>query len=135
MKIQSFLLFLALLSTIQFCQSENAYEKFKNQHIIDEINMKKGCEKLIQEKHIQDKSNCKKENTFILSNVDDVISVCTGMPIRDNLYRSTETFHFVLCTLIGDQTSKPCKYKSTEKEEQIMIACNDGKPVHFQDPN
>lgn len=136
MKIQSFLLFLALLSTIQFCQSkENPFEKFKNQHIIDD--MKEGCDKIIQERKIQDKdSNCKQKNTFILHSVKNVIPVCkSGKNIKDNIYKSSGTFRTVLCTLTGDKTSKPCKYKSTEKEEQIVIACEGGEPVHFEDPN
>lgn len=99
-----------------------------------------GCDGIIQERNIQDPhSNCKKKNTFILHPVENVIPVCTGgkMIYGTNFVKSIATFRTVLCTLIGeDKTKKTCKYNSSpEKEEHIVIACENGKPVHFEDPN
>uniref|UniRef100_A0A096MDN4 Ribonuclease A-domain domain-containing protein n=1 Tax=Poecilia formosa TaxID=48698 RepID=A0A096MDN4_POEFO len=137
MKIQSSLFFLALLSAIPLCQSvdyDYRFKKFKNQHII--TNMDRGCDDIIESRNILDpNSKCKVKNTFILHSVENVTPVCqNGIPIHGNLMKSEGTFDIVVCELKGEIDDKPCRYNSSKKREHIVIACDGGKPVHFEDP-
>uniref|UniRef100_A0A3B3XXC1 Ribonuclease A-domain domain-containing protein n=1 Tax=Poecilia mexicana TaxID=48701 RepID=A0A3B3XXC1_9TELE len=138
LEIQSSLFFLALLSAIPLCQSvdyDYRFEKFKNQHIITD--MDGGCDDIIESRNILDTNfKCKAKNTFILHPVENVTPVCqNGTPIGNgNLKKSKGTFDIVVCELKGNINDKPCRYNSSKKREHIVIACDGGKPVHFEDP-
>ncbi|MEQ2218957.1 hypothetical protein XENOCAPTIV_010548 [Xenoophorus captivus] len=141
MKIQSFFLFLALMSTIELCQSVDRFKKFKIQHIIDITNindmndMNQGCDHIIQKRNILDSdSNCKTKNTFILSPIKNVISVCKGKKDINGLITSEWDFETVLCKRIGEKNAKPCEYTSQKENKKIRIACENRKPVHLEDP-
>ncbi|MEQ2222796.1 hypothetical protein ILYODFUR_030138 [Ilyodon furcidens] len=141
MKIQSSFLFLALMSTIELCQSVDfdRFEKFKIQHIVDKNDMNdmnQGCDHIIQKRNILDSdSKCKAKNTFILSPIKDVISVCKGKKDINGLIRSVSDFATVLCKLIGKKDAELCEYNSVKKNKKIRIACENGKPVHLEGPD
>ncbi|MED6281051.1 hypothetical protein CHARACLAT_017305 [Characodon lateralis] len=134
MKIQSSFLFLALMSTIELCQSDR-FKKFKIQHIVDENDMNKGCDYIIEKRNILDpNSDCKTKNTFIIGLIKDVISVCKEEMDINGLITSVSDFETVVCELIGEKDAKPCKYNSQKKKQKIRIACENGKPVHLEGP-
>ncbi|KAK5604417.1 hypothetical protein CRENBAI_017714 [Crenichthys baileyi] len=144
MKIQSSFLFLALMSTIEPCQSDDngPFEKFKNQHIVDETNindmndMNQGCDHIIKIRNIlYPDRKCKDKNTFIIGLIKDVISVCKGKKDTNGVITSVSDFATVLCERIDKKNvNPPCKYTSQKKKQKIRIACVNGLPVHLEGP-
>uniref|UniRef100_A0A3Q2CD80 Ribonuclease A-domain domain-containing protein n=1 Tax=Cyprinodon variegatus TaxID=28743 RepID=A0A3Q2CD80_CYPVA len=112
--------------------------KFKIQHIIKPDEMEKGCDAVINSRQIRNEhtGKCKPLNTFILHSVENVIPVCeSGVAITGkNLKKSKGKFHTVLCSLSGNENDNPCRYTSINENENIVIACEAGEPVHLEDP-
>uniref|UniRef100_A0A3P8RGR5 Ribonuclease A-domain domain-containing protein n=1 Tax=Astatotilapia calliptera TaxID=8154 RepID=A0A3P8RGR5_ASTCA len=84
--------------------------------------------------------NCKRENTFIISNFNQVRTVCdprNRINVNRNLYRSPRNMRILYCKLLGQTTNTHCKYKQIQMRKRIVIACDKIRggflqPVHFQ---
>uniref|UniRef100_A0A3P8RGQ7 Ribonuclease A-domain domain-containing protein n=1 Tax=Astatotilapia calliptera TaxID=8154 RepID=A0A3P8RGQ7_ASTCA len=137
MKTSIFLL--VALSVIVLCMTDGRVWKFQNQHIISEI-PRGGCDFLIANRNIRDNNgNCKRENTFIISNFNQVGKVCdrrNRINVNRNLYESPRNMRVLYCKLLGQTINTHCKYKQIQMRKHIVIACDKIKgflqPVHFQ---
>jgi len=134
MKSSSF--FLVLLFASELCQPvKSTFTKFKKQHIKEDMKEDE-CDSVIRERNIRAYGNkCKPKNTFILDNIQNVKRVCnTGIEVKQNFYKSNETFPIILCTR-KNNTGNICEYDSSEQTINIVILCIKGKPVHYEDPD
>ncbi|XP_036403472.1 ribonuclease-like 3 [Megalops cyprinoides] len=114
------------------------YEKFHLQHIFGNMNEHK-CNSEIAKREIYeiDGRTCKETNTFITASSQEVRKVCkdAGTP-EGNLFRSNQPFPVITCKLTNGNkhqpTQKPnCEYKGIKSTRTIVIACDEGWPVHY----
>uniref|UniRef100_A0A672GBT8 Ribonuclease A-domain domain-containing protein n=1 Tax=Salarias fasciatus TaxID=181472 RepID=A0A672GBT8_SALFA len=134
MKIQLacfLLLFTSVLS--QPPAIRERYEKFISQHINTGMSVNR-CDQVIGQKGIRTVDGmCKETNTFILANTGRVKPVCgwAGQP-RGLLTESQNLFPLIVCEL-RNQGSRPprCQYRGRALTRRIVIACEQGYPVHY----
>lgn len=76
---------------------------------------------------------CKDVNTFIHGNRDSITAVCgpMGDPYRENLRISRGNFQVTTCRHTGGSPRPPCRYRASAGPRRIVIACENGLPVHF----
>uniref|UniRef100_A0A8C9YW70 Ribonuclease A-domain domain-containing protein n=1 Tax=Sander lucioperca TaxID=283035 RepID=A0A8C9YW70_SANLU len=121
--------------------AENPVDKFKNQHINEEMDDDSGTE-VIDDRAITDENgNCKLTNTFIKAKFTSVKHVCgTGgqkyinenKPDVNNLRESRAPFNIVVCRLT-DATVSPCEYNGADYNRYIVVPCDvKGDPVLFE---
>uniref|UniRef100_A0AAY5F338 Ribonuclease A-domain domain-containing protein n=1 Tax=Electrophorus electricus TaxID=8005 RepID=A0AAY5F338_ELEEL len=112
------------------------YKHFLTQHVYGGMNTNK-CSKVINQRHITEgnTNNCKEINTFILATHEQVRAVCSdgGIPKGRNLYESTKRFPLVICKLKKGVRCPKCKYNGKRSTRTIIVACDRGWPVHFED--
>ncbi|EMP28245.1 Angiogenin [Chelonia mydas] len=81
---------------------------------------------------------CKDPNTFIHANSNAIRAVCTdegGTDYRTKsgqiMRQSLNRFQVTTCSWHGGKPLDNCKYRAAKDCRTIVIACNDGFPVHF----
>lgn len=127
-----------LLFTILLCRGTHGnerYDKFINQHIKADMTAD-ACDKVITQRSISktDSNECKETNTFIQTSTSYVKPVCAdaGEPYDEQLRKSTKPFPVVVCKLKNEEARLPrCQYRGQSRTSYIVIACEDGLPVHF----
>ncbi|XP_028446005.1 ribonuclease-like 3 [Perca flavescens] len=137
MRIQFVCLLLVLLSATvlsQDAKTKRQYKKFRNQHINEQMSVD-GCDDVMRARKIAiNNKKCKKTNTFILSNVKRVRSICVnnGEPYDQdkNMTKSHEHFNIVVCRLEPTKHAK-CHYNGKKLNKKIIIKCVGGFPVHY----
>uniref|UniRef100_A0A3B3RCM0 Ribonuclease A-domain domain-containing protein n=2 Tax=Paramormyrops kingsleyae TaxID=1676925 RepID=A0A3B3RCM0_9TELE len=115
------------------------YQKFLRQHHArDKGNI---CNKLMNErKIINEKQNkCKVINTFIITDSKNSITdVCDkgGEDYCKNgkkFQKSIKRFQVVTCTVKNENAAYPyCDYRQQESSRYIVVACENGLPVHYE---
>ncbi|CAK6432445.1 unnamed protein product [Pipistrellus nathusii] len=81
-------------------------------------------------------SPCKDINTFIHGTSDNIKAVCedeNGKPYGTNFRISKSRFQVTTCKHIGGSPRPPCRYRATREFRYIVIACEHGLPVHFDE--
>lgn len=112
------------------------YKKFKRQHVDKKMTAKK-CTAVMKQKSIySDNNSCKKTNTFILADANEVRSICKDQGVynkKSNFTESKKKFRVVVCN-IKKQARKPkCEYKGKCLTKRILVvSCQGGLPVHFE---
>ncbi|XP_056623713.1 ribonuclease-like 3 [Triplophysa dalaica] len=113
------------------------YEKFLNQHVYLDMNDQR-CNSVMRERHItegQTYNDCKRFNTFITANEQEVIRVCNNAGHNYNgtagLYESNQPFSVVSCGLQSGQIYPNCIYRGRRSTRYIVVACERGWPVHY----
>uniref|UniRef100_A0A3P9CZM0 Ribonuclease A-domain domain-containing protein n=1 Tax=Maylandia zebra TaxID=106582 RepID=A0A3P9CZM0_9CICH len=97
----------------------------------------RGCDFLIANRNIRDNNgNCKRKNTFIISNFNQVKAICNGQGRYDQTNGTTKSvakFRIVRCDLKNNGARKPkCQYKGTLLTNRIVVVTCEGKlPVHY----
>ncbi|XP_035383430.1 ribonuclease-like 3 [Electrophorus electricus] len=132
-------LLLALSATLlvdaQPADVRSRYIHFLTQHVYGGMNTNK-CSKVIGQRHITEgnTNNCKEINTFILATHEQVRAVCSdgGTPKGRNLYESTKPFAVVICKR---KPGASCVYNGKRSTRTIIVACDRGWPVHYQEDN
>uniref|UniRef100_A0A672YZH6 Ribonuclease A-domain domain-containing protein n=1 Tax=Sphaeramia orbicularis TaxID=375764 RepID=A0A672YZH6_9TELE len=112
------------------------YRKFKNQHIIGEMNVNR-CSTVIRNRHITmtDSNQCKEINSFIISMPNPVKAVCgrAGKPYGTGaMTESLQPFDVITCTLRSQHGSN-CEYRGHRSTRYIVVACEGGLPVHYDE--
>lgn len=129
------LLVMAALLPSSVCGNNPRYEKFLNQHRDDPRSNFRGryCNTLMATRGLT-KPECKAVNTFIHGSKRQIKAVCAGggTPVGD-LRRSRQHFRVTTCTLRGGSTRPPCEYNENASPRYIIIACEDGWPVHYDE--
>ncbi|XP_026213875.1 ribonuclease-like 3 [Anabas testudineus] len=138
MEIRFVCLLLVLLGTIVLSQDANIrprYEKFINQHINGQMRENR-CDDVIRSRRItQTNSNdCKETNTFIRAGTGLVRGICgdAGAPYG-LMRRSLKPFNVVVCKLKNQSRYPHCQYRGQDRTRYIVIACDQGFPVHFEE--
>ncbi|XP_076983432.1 angiogenin [Tamandua tetradactyla] len=80
-------------------------------------------------------SPCKGTNTFVHGNKGNIVAVCEneGTPYRADLRISKSLFQVTICKHKGGSPRPPCRYRATAGARQIVVACANGLPVHFDE--
>ncbi|XP_023608647.1 angiogenin [Myotis lucifugus] len=81
-------------------------------------------------------SPCKDTNTFIHGTSNNIKAVCedeNGKPYGANFRISKSPFQVTTCKLRGGSNRPPCRYRATAGSRDIVIACEHGLPVHFDE--
>ncbi|XP_006998389.1 angiogenin-like [Peromyscus maniculatus bairdii] len=91
------------------------------------------CESMMRQRGLT--SPCKDRNTFIHGNRDNIKAVCgeNGNPYENNLRISISEFQVTTCRHIGGSPRPPCRYRAFRDFRRIVIACENGFPVHFDE--
>ncbi|KAL3999501.1 suppressor of tumorigenicity protein 13 [Sarotherodon galilaeus] len=97
----------------------------------------KKCDAEIKNKQIYNVDNsCKKANTFILSDYEQVKAICNGQGIYDQnsgMTKSKDKFRIVKCELKNNGARKPkCQYKGKLLTKRIVVVKCGGLPVHYE---
>nr|KAF6502335.1 hypothetical protein HJG59_015657 [Molossus molossus] len=81
---------------------------------------------------------CKPMNTFVHELLEDVEAICMEDNIRckngqNNCHKSKFNMRVTDCRLTNGSRYPNCKYHTSQKEKQIIVACvgNPSVPVHF----
>ncbi|XP_034991382.2 angiogenin isoform X1 [Zootoca vivipara] len=132
-------LFLAVLLSHLLCESSCGnnprYEKFLSQHRDEPRSRFHGryCNTLMGSRGLT-KPECKEVNTFIHGSKRQIRAVCAegGLPSGE-LRKSRQHFRVTTCTLRGGSTRPPCEYKENISPRYIIIGCEGGWPVHYDE--
>uniref|UniRef100_A0A670ZMD5 Ribonuclease A-domain domain-containing protein n=1 Tax=Pseudonaja textilis TaxID=8673 RepID=A0A670ZMD5_PSETE len=114
-----------------------SWAAFKNKHIDSKSqypphNMNLYCENQIRNRRMTS-PRCKPHNTFI-SAPASIQAVCgpAGEPTVGDLRESNSSFPLTLCKLYRGSWAPDCNYIGTSAVNRIIIACEDGYPVHLE---
>ncbi|XP_062993028.1 ribonuclease-like [Elgaria multicarinata webbii] len=117
------------------CGNNPRYEKFLKQHRDEPRSRFHGryCDTLMGSRGLT-KPQCKEMNTFIHGSKRQIRAVCAegGVPSGE-LRRSRRHFRVTSCTLRGGSTLPPCEYKENTSPRYIVIGCEGGWPVHYDE--
>uniref|UniRef100_A0A8C8UFN9 Ribonuclease pancreatic n=2 Tax=Peromyscus maniculatus bairdii TaxID=230844 RepID=A0A8C8UFN9_PERMB len=132
-----FLVFvLGLVSTPPtLAQNNERYDKFLKQHYDAKPSGRddRYCNHMMEDRDLT--SPCKERNTFIHGKKKSIRAVCgeNGNPYENNLRISISEFQVTTCSHIGGSPRPPCRYRASKDFRRIVIACENGLPVHFDE--
>ncbi|XP_014304045.1 angiogenin-like [Myotis lucifugus] len=117
-------------------QDDRRYKHFLNQHYDAKPSGRNDayCDTMMRRRGLT--SPCKAKNTFIHGNSNNIKDVCgdkNGVPYGKNLRRSKSPFQVTACKHRGGSNRPPCRYRATAGSRSIVIACEHGLPVHFDE--
>ncbi|XP_026576409.1 ribonuclease-like isoform X1 [Pseudonaja textilis] len=129
-------LFIVLAAVLMLGTFAADYETFLRQHY-DNPKSNVGdnyCNKMMQRRGMT-QPKCKEVNTFIHDTKNKIIAVCGdgGEAINNRLRRSKKQFRVTTCKMKGSSTKPPCDYRENESPRYIVIACENGLPVHYEE--
>ena len=114
------------------------YKKFITQHVDAKMAANK-CDREVNGRHISKTYSdvCKPINTFIQANINHIKTICdkAGKPYlgKRNLRISNQPFPVVNCNAKkGGKRLPNCVYKGKAATVYIVIACEEGVPVHYE---
>ncbi|XP_026054662.1 ribonuclease-like 3 [Carassius auratus] len=113
------------------------YQKFLNQHLGPHVS-ERDCDREIRNRGITasgTENDCKEVNTFIQANKNNINVVCGkgGTPQGNNLFKSNQRFPLVTCKLQSGQRHPNCKYRGEKSTRYIVLGCDRGWPVHYDE--
>ncbi|XP_006835609.1 PREDICTED: angiogenin [Chrysochloris asiatica] len=78
---------------------------------------------------------CKDTNTFIHGNKGNIKAICgnNGIPYGTHFRLSKSSFQITTCKHVGSSPRPPCRYRASQGFRGIVIACENGLPVHFDE--
>ncbi|XP_021045320.1 angiogenin-2-like [Mus pahari] len=97
------------------------------------------CERMMKERKITSNCNsvktCKKVNTFFHDTKNKIKAVCeaNGKPHGNNLRLSNSCFQVTTCKHSGGSPRPPFRFLASAEFRKIVIGCQDGWPVHFDE--
>ncbi|XP_021010005.1 angiogenin-4 [Mus caroli] len=111
------------------------YETFLKQHYDAKPKGRdhRYCESMMKERKLI--SPCKEVNTFIHDTKNNIKAICgeDGSPYGENFRISNSPFQITTCRHSGGSPKRPCRYRAFKDFRYIVIACEDGWPVHFDE--
>ncbi|XP_073699515.1 ribonuclease-like 3 [Garra rufa] len=139
MEIHQSAVILLLVLAASFTDSGQPYNyiKFLNQHFGPHVS-EHDCDKEIRKRDITDSgtaNGCKEVNTFIKANSNNIRVVCGngGTHLRGNLFKSNQPFPVVTCKLQSGQRHPNCQYRGKKSTRYIVLGCDGGWPVHYDE--
>uniref|UniRef100_A0ABK0M3H5 Angiogenin n=1 Tax=Rattus norvegicus TaxID=10116 RepID=A0ABK0M3H5_RAT len=127
---------LGLVSTPStLAQDDPRYTKFLTQHYDAKPKGRDAryCESMMRRRGLT--SPCKEVNTFIHGNKGSIKAICgaNGSPYGENLRISQSPFQITTCKHTGGSPRPPCRYRASAGFRHVVIACENGLPVHFDE--
>ncbi|KAM9714410.1 angiogenin isoform 1-T1 [Dama dama] len=124
------------LTPVALDQDDYRYRHFLTQHYDAKPKGRddKYCNNIMQNRGLT--RPCKDTNTFIHGNKNDIKAICedrNGEPYGGNLRISRSAFQVTTCKHSGGSSRPPCKYRATKSSRVIVIGCENGWPVHFDE--
>uniref|UniRef100_A0A8C3W5B7 Angiogenin n=1 Tax=Catagonus wagneri TaxID=51154 RepID=A0A8C3W5B7_9CETA len=124
------------LTPLSLAKDDYRYTHFLTQHY--DANPKgqddRYCERIMAIRELV--RPCKDVNTFIHGNKNDIKAICNdknGEPYKDHFRRSKSPFQITTCKHKGGSNRPPCRYRAVKGFRVIVIACENGLPVHFEE--
>ncbi|XP_026576414.1 ribonuclease-like [Pseudonaja textilis] len=112
------------------------YPTFLRQHYNNpKSNVRKSyCNAMMQSREMTN-PNCKPLNSFIHDTKNRITAVCgsEGTPFGNRLQRSLRPFRVTTCKMRGSSILPPCEYRENTSPRYIVIACENGLPVHYEE--
>lgn len=139
MSLNVLLLFFMLglgLTPLTVAQNNARYRHFLHQHYdaTPRGRNDRYCESMMERRRLT--RPCKDTNTFIHGNSNDIRAICrdeNGRPYGENLRISRSPFQITTCRHIGGSLRPPCRYRATADYRDIVVACENDLPVHFDE--
>ncbi|XP_024423576.1 angiogenin [Desmodus rotundus] len=81
-------------------------------------------------------SPCKDTNTFIHGTKKNIRAICedkNGVLYGETFRQSKSSFQVTTCKHIGQSSKPPCWYRANKGSRAIVVACEHGLPVHFDE--
>ncbi|XP_058625694.1 ribonuclease-like 3 [Onychostoma macrolepis] len=137
---RSTVILLLLLSVSSFTHGQPAdvmrrYQKFLTQHQGPYVNVEM-CTDEISDRNIgSETGECKPVNTFIQAQDHQIKAVCSGgtrLYNDRNLFESATPYSVVTCRLKSGQWPNCEYYRGRLSTRYIVLACDQGWPVHYQ---
>ncbi|XP_070623390.1 ribonuclease-like [Erythrolamprus reginae] len=129
-------IFIILAAVLMLGTFAADYETFLRQHYDNPPSNvgDKYCNKMMQKRGMT-KPKCKEVNSFIHDTKKNIIDVCGdgGEAIDSRLRRSKEQMRVTTCKMKGSSTKPPCDYRENNSPRYIVIACENGLPVHYEE--
>nr|XP_056719008.1 ribonuclease-like [Euleptes europaea] len=136
-RLSGALSFLLLAAWLALASAES-YQKFLREHFdhppTEVPDRGRYCDLLMKRRHMTSPHHCKHLNTFVHADTSRIIAVCGegGQPTKGDLRESAESFPLTLCELEKGSWAPDCRYRVSDSVERIIIACEDGFPVHLE---
>ncbi|XP_025028430.1 ribonuclease-like [Python bivittatus] len=114
------------------------FEKFLRQHVdypmTEAPDPQRYCKLMMKRRHLATSRHCKHINTFVHTEVPQIQAVCgpAGEPTTGDLRESDTSFPLTVCKLQRGSWAPDCNYVGTSAVDRIIIACEDGNPVHLE---
>lgn len=129
-----------LLLTVAWLAAVGAesYQKFLGEHVdypVTQVpNGQYYCELMMQRRKLATLRYCKHLNTFVHVDPALIRAVCgqAGDPTTGDLRESHASFPLTVCRLQKGSWAPDCRYQGSSGVERIVIACEQGYPVHLQ---
>ncbi|KAM5239462.1 angiogenin isoform 1-T6 [Hipposideros larvatus] len=117
-------------------QNNSRYERFLTQHYDAKPSgrNRRYCEKMMASRDLI--TPCKDTNTFIHGTKNNIKAICgdkNGKPYMGTLRISKSPFQVTTCKHAGGSPHPPCQYRATAGFRDIVIACENDLPVHFDE--
>lgn len=117
-------------------QDNSRYKHFLTQHYDAKPKGRNDryCDSMMERRELT--SPCKDTNTFIHGNKGSIKAICgnkNGNPHGEHLRISKSPFQVTTCKHVGGSPRPPCRYRATAGFRHIVIACENGLPVHFDE--
>ncbi|XP_008507150.2 angiogenin [Equus przewalskii] len=124
------------LTPPSLAQDDSRYRQFLTKHY--DANPRgrndRYCESMMVGRHLT--TPCKDTNTFIHGSKSSIKAICgnkNGNPYGETLRISKTRFQVTTCKHAGGSPRPPCRYRATPGFRSIVIACENGLPVHFDE--
>ncbi|XP_066486963.1 probable inactive ribonuclease-like protein 12 [Tiliqua scincoides] len=118
--------------------SAASYENFLREHVdfptTNTSDPLQYCNRMMKRRKMATPSHCKHLNTFLHADPFYIQAVCGdgGTPTTGDLRESEAVFPLTLCRLLKSSWAPDCRYEGNSSTEKIIIACEDGQPVHLE---
>ncbi|XP_028360080.1 angiogenin [Phyllostomus discolor] len=124
------------LTTSTLAQNDYRYRHFLTQHYDSKPNGRddRYCNFMMAKRGLT--SPCKDTNTFIHGTKTNIKAICddkNGVPYGETFRQSKSSFQITTCKHIGQSSQPPCRYRANKGSRVIVVACEHGFPVHFDE--
>lgn len=128
MKIHQSTVILLLVICVPLSTYSQNFEAFKKKHLAPKDMSEDKCTTEIKTKAINKDGRCKKINTFIKAEIDDIKKICTTKEEKNFKGIGFDVFD---CN--KNEGVKECTYTGTfRKGITIILTCKNGFPVHYE---
>ncbi|XP_003223918.2 probable inactive ribonuclease-like protein 12 [Anolis carolinensis] len=118
--------------------SAKSYQKFLREHVdypVTQVpDIQHYCSLMMKRRNMAKPNYCKHLNTFLHVDTPEIQAVCgqAGEPTTGDLRESQASFPMTVCHLQKGSWAPDCQYQGTQGIERVVIACEEGFPVHLE---